>query len=95
MYKIEFKLKQHTPIIHFQPNDDGATLRASELKPKFDTYLKSRPKIREEIEKFLVKNSDGQEFLPYKLQVLNNAKGVNQIDGLREYEAGSPISLFQ
>ena len=39
MYKLTFKLKQHTPIIHFQHDHHGATLRASELKPKLDRYI--------------------------------------------------------
>ena len=39
-FKISFTLKQHTPIIHFQANQSGATLRATELKPKFDKFLK-------------------------------------------------------
>jgi hypothetical protein len=38
-YKLTFKLKQHTPIIHFQHEQHGATLRASELKPKLDKFL--------------------------------------------------------
>lgn len=38
-YKLQFKLKQHTPIIHFQHNQHGATLRATELKPKLDRFL--------------------------------------------------------
>lgn len=38
-YKLCFKLKQHTPIIHFQAKQDGATLRASELKPKLDKFI--------------------------------------------------------
>ena len=38
-YKLTFKLKQHTPIIHFQHDQYGATLRASELKPKLDKFL--------------------------------------------------------
>jgi len=38
-YKLEFKLKQHTPIIHFQHEQHGATLRGSELKPKLDKYI--------------------------------------------------------
>ncbi len=38
-YKLKFKLKQHTPIIHFQYDQSGATLRASELKPKLDKFL--------------------------------------------------------
>lgn len=40
MYKLEFTLKQHTPLIHFQHNQEGATLRASEVKPKLDWYLR-------------------------------------------------------
>lgn len=38
-YKLTLKLKQHTPIIHFQHDQHGATLRASELKPKLDKYI--------------------------------------------------------
>ena len=37
--KLELDLKCHAPIIHFQPEEEGATLRASEVKPKFDRYL--------------------------------------------------------
>lgn len=39
MYIKTFKLKQHTPIIHFQSGEKGATLRASEVKPKLDKFL--------------------------------------------------------
>lgn len=39
MYKLEFTLKQHTPLIHFQHHQYGATLRASEVKPKLDRFL--------------------------------------------------------
>ncbi|HLO54804.1 MAG TPA: hypothetical protein VK169_10970 [Saprospiraceae bacterium] len=39
MYKLEFTLKQHTPIIHFQHDQDGATLRSTEVKPKLDRFL--------------------------------------------------------
>ena len=38
-FKLEFTLKQHTPLIHFQSDQSGATLRATELKPKFDRFL--------------------------------------------------------
>jgi len=34
-----FTLKQHTPIIHFQHEQEGATLRATELKPKLDRFI--------------------------------------------------------
>lgn len=39
MYRLVIKLKQHTPLIHFQHDQDGATLRASEVKPKLDKYI--------------------------------------------------------
>jgi len=41
-YKFEIKLSQYTPLIHFQPNQVGASIRASELKPKFDRFLKTK-----------------------------------------------------
>ncbi len=39
-YKLEFTLKQHTPIIHFQSDQPGATLRSTELKPKLDNFIR-------------------------------------------------------
>jgi len=39
MYKLHFILKQHTPLIHFQPEQEGATLRATEVKPKLDRFI--------------------------------------------------------
>lgn len=39
MNKLTIKLKQHTPIIHFQHNQDGATLRTTEVKPKLDRFI--------------------------------------------------------
>ena len=38
-FQINFKLKQHTPLIHFQHDQAGATLRATELKPKLDKFI--------------------------------------------------------
>lgn len=39
MYRLQVKLKQHTPLIHFQWQQEGATLRASEVKPKLDRFI--------------------------------------------------------
>lgn len=39
MAKLNVFLKQHTPLIHFQAEQEGATLRATELKPKLDRFL--------------------------------------------------------
>lgn len=41
-FKLEFTLKQHTPLIHFQHEQAGATLRATEVKAKLDRFLVSR-----------------------------------------------------
>ena len=35
----EYHLKQQTPMIHFQSFEEGATVRASEVKPKLDRFL--------------------------------------------------------
>lgn len=39
MYKLTFTLKQHTPIIHFQTDVKGATIRPTEFKSKLDRFL--------------------------------------------------------
>ena len=38
-YQLTFTLRQHTPIIHFQADQEGATLRATEVKPKLDRFI--------------------------------------------------------
>ncbi|MDP2303483.1 MAG: hypothetical protein Q8N03_13785 [Ignavibacteria bacterium] len=65
-YKLTFKLKQHTPIIHFQHDQYGATLRASELKPKLD--------------KFLIENEFGGilKFNDYKQYLIGDTKGIEK-----------------
>ena len=40
--RFEVRLKQHTPMIHFQHDQTGATLRATEVKPKLDAFLKEK-----------------------------------------------------
>ena len=42
MHTLTVKLKQHTPLIHFQHDQEGATLRASEVKPKLDKFILTR-----------------------------------------------------
>jgi hypothetical protein len=66
-FKYAPKLKQHTPIIHFQSNESGATLRATELKPKFDRFLKKYVFNNEkEYKKFLIKD---KEAFDYKVKI--------------------------
>lgn len=37
--KLVVKLKAQSPMVHFQGNEAGATIRGSEFKPKFDKFL--------------------------------------------------------
>lgn len=39
MNNLIVELKQHTPIIHFQAHQNGATLRASDVKPRLTSFL--------------------------------------------------------
>lgn len=68
-FKVEFTLKQHTPIIHFQSDQSGATLRASELKPKFDRFLIDYifKKDKSQYESFLIDKD--KDALNYKVKI--------------------------
>ena len=76
-FKLEFTLKQHTPIIHFQSDQKGATLRATELKPKLDRFLLEQfEKEGIDYSSFLI---SGQErALDYKVKI--DYQGNNQKD---------------
>ena len=76
-FKVEFTLKQHTPIIHFQSDQVGATLRATELKPKFDRFL-----LEMQQDLPFRKDSSGKLSLNYKVKVdefLNKMKNQKDI----------------
>lgn len=61
--ELTVKIRQHTPIIHFQWDQSGATLRATELKPKLDKFLKEKNDSN-------IENYFGQKGnLPYKVRV--------------------------
>ena len=80
MVKIKFKLKQHTPLIHFQENQ--ATLRASELKPKFDRFLKKYVFNNEISEDFKIDNT--KDALNYKVKILADVK-------MKKIEKNTPL----
>jgi hypothetical protein len=66
-YSCFFDLIQHTPLIHFQALQNGASLRATELKPKFDRFLKeklSKELKKDDLEKLYLK---GQKAFDYKV----------------------------
>lgn len=78
MKTLKVTLKQHTPLIHFQHDQYGATLRASEVKPKLDKFIIEKLGGGDyENVKNQVKNTYPQLFIPkegvfaldYKLKI--------------------------
>ena len=66
-FERTYELKQHTPLIHFQHTQDGATLRATEVKPKLDRYLIRAAGIPQD-SPFRLRGSEGaSDALNYKL----------------------------
>ena len=70
--KLKFKLNPQSPMIHFQPDEAGATVRATELKPKLDKFLIEKFK-RENIQykAWVSKENDNTkaEALDYKVRI--------------------------
>lgn len=87
MRTLTFYLKQHTPMIHFQASQQGATLRASDVKPRFDRWLiqKVFKSQFEECKKYLVgypgdsnlneKFKTGFRSLNYKMKITEIQQG--------------------
>ncbi|MEM5777461.1 MAG: hypothetical protein QXJ06_03355 [Candidatus Aenigmatarchaeota archaeon] len=74
------ELKQHTPIIHFQHYQRGATLRASELKPKLDKFLiKYFTEKDIDYKKWLIGNGE-HNALNYRVKIIQG-KDSNIRDG--------------
>lgn len=82
---IEFELEQITPMIHFQGEEQGAGIRASDLKPRFDAFLKrylydfGNEETKEKIKKYILKQSEGEGdndkiAYDYKVKVINEGK---------------------
>jgi len=63
-FSISFTLKQHTPMIQFQSDQKGATLRATELKPKLDRFLLKKNSALKSIE-----TPNGERYLDYKVAI--------------------------
>lgn len=88
MPKKVIKLKQHTPLIHFQSEQKNATLRATELKPKLDRFLIKHVFNNnfKEYKKFLIGYTEQKEEKDYKdkkafdYKVKITAKGYKQVD---------------
>lgn len=94
MAVLNIQLKQHTPIIHFQHYQEGATLRASELKPKLDKFLIEKLKLtavddrgrivpkREYLKWF---NNKEKLSLDYKVKIESDSVSLNGISDNKTY----------
>lgn len=81
-FQSTYHLKAQTPLIHFQHAQRGATLRATEVKPKLDRFLWQR--VGEKIEEAWKLKTD-QQALNYKLRFV--ASGELEIVELKgEYD---------
>ena len=79
MHKLEIKLKQHTPLIHFQHDQEGGTLRASEVKPKLDRFLL----------KWLSDHASDDENKSVQAEAIKENKEFEKMDA---YEKGKSIA---
>ena len=61
MHKLIVELKQHTPIIHFQAHQKGATLRGSEIKPLINKYLEKKYHNKYQIKVSLYNSRNARE----------------------------------
>ena len=89
MYKLSFTLKQHTPIIHFQHEQEGATLRATEVKPKLDRFIikKLKQEGKEVPKEWLVGNGE-HPALNYKIRIVEKTSlSQRDITSLKKFEA--------
>jgi hypothetical protein len=89
------ELEQHTPMLHFQHDEDGACLRGSEVKPRLDRFLFDQME-NENLSKdeWLIKSSP-RPALNYKVRI--EAKDVPEKTTTTEtaiatVEKGDPLS---
>lgn len=88
MKTLKVLLKQHTPLIHFQHDQEGATLRASEVKPKLDRFIIEKlGNGKAEVGKGIAKNkkwligSGEHAALDYKLRITAKSLEFFLIEG--------------
>lgn len=87
MHTLTITLKQHTPLIHFQHNQDGATLRATEVKPKLDRFL-LKNHTNSIDDKWIKKSENGEKALDYKIYIEKNPNSTPVNISIEEYSAG-------
>ena len=84
---LKAELQPQSPMIHFQGDQFGATLRASEVKPKFDRFIlkklmKTEGRTLEELKKdtrysSMFLNPDQHDSLKYKMSIEASSETEN------------------
>lgn len=68
-----YTLEQQTPLIHFQYDQPGATLRATEVKPKLDKFITAKlggkEKVRKNHKSWILRDEDGKMALDYMVKI--------------------------
>lgn len=91
--KLELELEAQSPLIHFQYDQNGATLRASEVKPKLDRFLLKKMAEEAGIVEIadLKKNEEykslfidlAHEALQYKMKIVDNNPKQVELDSYK------------
>ena len=86
-FKKTYQLQQWTPMIHFQHDQSGATLRATEVKPKLDRYLST--KYGSKVKAWTITDKSA---LDYKMSISCKGKKTGEPNGLYYGNMGRPFS---
>lgn len=81
-FQLTYRLIQQTPLIHFQHDQKGATLRATEVKPKLDRFIIEKMGGEDEVPgKWFIGDTKA---LDYKMRIVT--EGEPEISCMAEYE---------
>jgi len=86
VFKTEYKLKQHTMLLHFQAkptNEENVCLRASEVKPKLDRFivkkLEGKDKLKQAHPSWIqAEHQNGEDVaLKYRMTIVRCSECMN------------------
>lgn len=86
-WQKEYKLVQHTPLIHFQHSEPHACLRATEVKPKLDRFLIEQLEKDDRFgdgrwKKWFVGDGSQQSF-DYMMRITPNSEQVERTQSIK------------
>lgn len=80
MPKLIVELKQHTPIYHFQFNEEGVSIRGTEIKPALDRFLLKC--ADENVRSYRIKSQDDNdlpsEALDYRVKIHSKSTTIGR-----------------